>query len=94
MTYLLGTSSPGLSPKKTAPPIFLRKSPGDEVALLVDLLGKRLSIRMTETRFYEPARMSTPLKPFLSLNRWTPQPGLLCYCYLRSSICEVVNLDI
>ena len=26
-----------------------------------------LKIRMTETRFYEPARLSTPVKPLFSL---------------------------
>ena len=31
---------------------------------------------MTETRFYEPARLSTPPKPLISLNRWTLQPWL------------------
>ena len=27
------------------------------------------------TKFYEPARLSTPPKPLFSLNRWTPKPG-------------------
>ena len=40
---------------------------------------------MTETRFYEPARLSTPPKTLFSLNRWTPQPDWGHY-YLRSSI--------
>ena len=30
-------------------------------------LGENPSITMTETRFYEPARLSTPPKPLLSL---------------------------
>ena len=27
----------------------------------------------TETKFYEPARLSTPAKPLFSLNRWRPK---------------------
>ena len=29
------------------------------------------------TKFYEPARLSTPPKPLFSLNRWTPKPEVI-----------------
>ena len=29
------------------------------------------------TKFYEPARLSTPAKPLFSLNRWTPKPEVI-----------------
>ena len=42
---------------------------------------------MTETRFYEPARLSTPAKPLLLLTPLDAQPGW-GHCYLRSSVWE------
>ena len=42
---------------------------------------------MTETRFYEPARLSTPPKPLLLLTPLDAQPGW-GHCYLRSSVWE------
>ena len=42
---------------------------------------------MTETRFYEPARLSTPPKPLLLLTPLDAQAGW-GHCYLRSSVWE------
>ena len=52
------------------------------------VLVENPSTTTTETRFYEPARLSTPPKPLLSLKpldvtSWSPDSGR---CYLRSFV--------
>ena len=48
---------------------------------------KNAKIRMTETRFYKPARVNTPPKPLFSLNRYSVDVTI----WLRSSLPKVFS---